>query len=150
MSDTREELIEIICDGTLKTEICTTDTHLECETCKGDCGYCTILADHLIANGVTFATENNVGCKWISVSERLPEDDDQLHFYDDGRMRCITVLAYTEYGRTIPKNRLLIRPTGNEYLDRQVTDGWIWASGTEKVTHWMPLPEPPKGEKQCG
>lgn len=66
MSDTREKLIELICDGTLKTEICTTDTHLECETCKGDCGYCTILADHLIANGVTVQ-------EWIPVSERLPE-----------------------------------------------------------------------------
>ena len=82
--------------------------------------------------------------KWIPVSEGLPEDDKRLKFYDDGRMRCITVLAYTEYGRIIPKNRLLVRPTGNEFLDKQVTDGWIWESGTKEVTHWMPQPEPPE------
>ena len=95
------------------------------------------IADYLIANGVTVQ-------QWIPVTERLPEDDEQLHFYDDGRMRCVTVLAYTEYGRSIPKNRLLVRRTGNEFLDQQATDGWKWARGTEEVTHWMPLPQPPK------
>lgn len=95
------------------------------------------LADHLIANGVTIQ-------RLIPVSERLPEDDDRLTFYDDGRLRCTTVLAYTVYGRTIPKNRLKVRIVNNEYLDTQATDGWVWASGTEEVTHWMPLPLPPK------
>ena len=32
-----------------------------------------MVADHLIANGVTFATDKNDGGKWIPVSERLPE-----------------------------------------------------------------------------
>lgn len=128
------------------------------------------IADHLIANGVTVQDKTEISeelleqlrnapvtilqeeptievvQQWIPVTERLPEDDDQLHFYDDGIMRCITVLAYTEYGRTIPKNRLLVRPTGNKYLEKQVTNGWVWASGTEEVTHWMPLPQPPKEE----
>ena len=133
--DDREKLIEAV--GSFKFPI--------------ESGGCTIgeyivpysiqekLVDHLIANGATIQ-------KWIPVTERLPEDDENIHFYDDGRLRCVTVLAYTEYGRTIPKNRLLVRPTGIEYLDTQVTDGWVWASGTEEVTHWMPLPEPPKGE----
>lgn len=64
----------------------------------GRCGeaanlsYCVIqnTANHLIANGVTIQ-------RWIPVTERLPEDDDRLTFYDDGRMRCTTVLAYTKY-----------------------------------------------------
>lgn len=102
------------------------------------------VADRLIANGVTFATDKNDGGKWISVEERLPEDDERLKFYDDGHLRCTTVLAYTEYGRTIPKNRLRVLSTGIEYLDKIATDGWVWASGSEEVTHWMPLPEPPK------
>ena len=34
--------------------------------------YIENLADYLIAHGVTFATDNNVPCKWIPVSERLP------------------------------------------------------------------------------
>jgi hypothetical protein len=96
-------------------------------------------ADFLIANGVTVQ-------EWIPVTERLPEDDERLEFYDDGRLRGTTVLAYTEYGRTVPKNRLIIRPTGDEYFDQFVTDGWEWSKGTENVTHWMPLPKPPKGE----
>ena len=78
------------------------------------------------------------------MTERLPEDDERLEFYDDGRLRGTTILAYTEYGRTVPKNRLIIRPTGNEYFDQFVTDGWEWSKGTENVTHWMPMPKPPK------
>ena len=98
---------------------------------------CEKIAQHLIANGVTAQ-------EWISVTERLPEDDERLEFYDDGRLRGTTVLAYTEYGRTVPKNRLIIRPTGDEYFDQFVTAGWEWSKGTENVTHWMPLPRPPK------
>ena len=97
------------------------------------------LADYLISNGVTVQ-------EWISVKDMLPEDDEQIESYDDGRMSCKTVLAYTKYGRIISKNRLIVIPTGNKYLDNQVTDGWIWARGTEEITHWMPIPEPPKGE----
>ena len=67
------------------------------------------LADHLIANGVTIATDNN---KWIPVTERLPEK------------------------------------TG-EHILVCYSDGWISDQYTpvdDGVTHWMPLPEPPKGE----
>ena len=98
-----------------------------------------IVAAHLISNGVTVQ-------EWISVDDRLPEDDEQIESYYDGRMSCKTVLVYTKYGIIIPKNRLIVRPTGNKYLDDQVTDGWIWSGGTEEVTHWMPMPNPPKGE----
>lgn len=80
MSD-REKLIELMCDGTLKTEICTTDTHLECETCKGDCGYCTILADHLISNGVTVQKHGRweeswslEDCFWVCSSCHFPSE----------------------------------------------------------------------------
>ena len=97
------------------------------------------IAENLIGHGVTVQ-------EWISVDDRLPEDDEKIESYYDGRMSCKTVLIYTKYGIIIPKNRLIVRPTGNKYLDDQVTGGWIWAGGTEEVTHWMPIPEPPKGE----
>ena len=97
------------------------------------------VADYLLDSGVTVQ-------EWISVDDRLPEDDEQIESYYDGRMSCKTVLVYTKYGIIIPKNRLIVRPTGNKYLDDQVTDGWIWSGGTEEVTHWMPMPNPPKGE----
>lgn len=81
---------------------------------------------------------------WISVKKRLPEDDERLHFYDDGRMRFTTVLTCTDNGVIVPKNRLIVRNSGDEYLDKNVTDGWIWSRYSGIITHWMPLPEPPK------
>ena len=39
-------------------------------------GCAAFRADHLLAHGVTFATDNNVGGKWIPVTERLPEKED--------------------------------------------------------------------------
>ena len=76
------------------------------------------IADHLIANGVTVQ-------KWIPVSERLPEDNQD-------------VLAYMQNSiesRIFPAN---------------YHKGWwedcIWNTRVLSVTHWMPLPEAPKGE----
>ena len=56
MPNTREKLIEILLG---KPNKCTFEQ----------------LADFLIANGVTFATDNNVPTKWISVKDRLPDRD---------------------------------------------------------------------------
>ena len=76
------------------------------------------VADHLIANGVTVQ-------KWIPVTERLPE-------------KCEPVLACFDFmgGKAVQAS------------DRYGKNGLLW-SGIPcggKVTHWMPLPEPPKGE----
>ena len=77
------------------------------------------IADHLISHGVTVQ-------EWISVKDRLPEE----------KVNCIVHYKHA-------------------YCDN---DGY-WAIGicfyggekfqlnsAYKVTHWMPLPEPPKGE----
>ena len=77
------------------------------------------IADHLIANGVTVQS-------WIPVTERLPEE----------KVDCIVHYKHA-------------------YCD---IDGY-WAIGfcfydgekfkfdpAYKVTHWMPIPEPPEGE----
>ena len=77
------------------------------------------IADHLIDHGVTVQ-------EWISVDDRLPEE----------KANCIVYYQHS-------------------YCDN---DGY-WAIGmcfydgekfqlnpAYKVTHWMPLPEPPKGE----
>jgi hypothetical protein len=48
-----------------------------------------------------------------------------------------------ENGYSRLANRLLVRKTGSELLDKQATDGYVW--GTQKeITYWMPLPLPPK------
>ena len=104
------------------------------------------LADHLIANGVTvqekkrFLLKENgdlipLDQQWISVKDRLPKGAKQGETSEN-------VIAYT--------------------IDGEVTTGWLDALGSDKwwlvigtddthtcwglgyVTHWMPLPEPPK------
>lgn len=71
------------------------------------------VASHLTANGVTVQ-------EWISVTDRLPEDDEVVIICTDKNF----VYAGELIGDTW-------------FLDN---DSW-----TETVTHWMPLPPPPKG-----
>ena len=79
-------------------------------------------ADHLIANGVTFAEDNNVPSKWIPVTERLPEYEEPVMGWD-AEMRDMGIVNFI-YGQFF------------DILDMSETN----------VTHWMPLPDPPKGE----
>ena len=77
------------------------------------------IADYLITNGVTFHT-------WIPVSERLPEVGDRClcnvkSFAFPGSFYQ-AILKYDKYG---------------------FVEGCIY---TDDVTHWMPLPNPPKEE----
>ena len=58
--------------------------------------------------------------KWIPVTERLPENDK-------------TVLVWN-------------RRNSREYFDVYDHGSWIILE-SEDITHWMPLPEPPKEEK---
>ena len=84
--------------------------------------YCRVenAADILIANGVTVQ-------EWISVDDRLPEC-------------CVSVLARCFYHGNW---RTLACHTSKEHAEEWYTDEvcqWV------KVTHWMSLPELPKGE----
>lgn len=83
--------------------------------------------------------------KWISVKDRLPEDDENLRFYDDGHIRFTSVLVHDKKRGTAIANRLIIRHHSAPSLDELATDGWVWSRPYEP-THWMPLPEPPKEE----
>lgn len=101
-------------------------------------------ADYLIAHGVTVVTDNDVGGKWVSVSERMPEDDKRNRFYDDGTLIFTTVLGYDKEGGIRFVNRINVKPCGIDYIDRLATEGWRWSYRAEAVTHWMPLPAAPK------
>ena len=57
--------------------------------------------------------------EWISVEDRLPEQGEKAICIDaDGDMM---IGKYTEWG-------------------------WMFPCYFEELTHWMPIPEPPKGE----
>lgn len=82
-----------------------------------------MVADHLIANGVTLATDTNAGSKWIPVSERLPKE-------------FISVLVHIPEMNPCP-------PVMEAY---RIGDGWVTKMAAFDIncaTHWMPLPEPP-------
>ena len=81
--------------------------------------------DHLIANGVTVQ-------KWIPVTERLPEEDDKYLCAVKG---TITGYSYTKVMWYSTKR-------GFHYSDPDLGDMPM----NSYVTHWMPLPDPPKGE----
>ena len=102
--------------------------------CTGECAECNNvemhdeeiakIADHLIANGVTIQ-------KWIPVTERLPEEDGiyivrTVH----GTLTTARFYAFKYFPKT-------------KYVP-EVHRSPSWQAN-RNVTHWMPLPEPPKG-----
>ena len=78
------------------------------------------LADYLISNGVTVQ-------EWIPVTERLPEVG--------GYVVCIA--KRNPFSRFIP---MVARIEKNGWVN-PMTEQYI-----SEVTHWMPLPNPPKGD----
>ena len=80
------------------------------------------IADHLVANGVTVQ-------EWISVEERLPENIGlylviEKHWLDGSRGIKIAKWNTVDWFTADRKSKEI----------------------TPRVTHWMPLPRPPKGE----
>ena len=124
----REKLIELlaskVCDAYSPT--CDEWQPHNCGKCYANDCRIADLADHLIANGVTFAEDINVPSKWISVKDRLPEHD--------GRYLC-NVKSFSFKGS--------FYITMLKYDKGGFIEGRIY---TDDVTHWMPLPEPPISE----
>lgn len=116
----RDKLIELIKYGLLCPNM-NTPFGYACDTCQyaeaPECDHAR-LADLLIANGVTFR-------QWIPVSERMPEP-------------FVSVLVQMPDEEPCPTVR-----------EGYLTNKGTWYAGyfereTSEVTHWMPLPEPPK------
>ena len=83
-------------------------------------GFIEKIASHLIDNGVTVQ-------EWISVDDRLPEAG--------GYVVCIA--KRNPFSRFMP---MVARIEKNGWVN-PITEQYI-----SEVTHWMPLPVPPKGE----
>ena len=77
------------------------------------------LADHLVSNGVTVQ-------EWISVKDRLPEAG--------GYVVCIA--KRNPFSRFMP---MVARIEKNGWVN-PMTEQYI-----SEVTHWVPIPQPPKG-----
>lgn len=76
--------------------------------------------DNLIAHGVTVQ-------EWIPVTERLPEA---------GKVLCITTKGHYKVMEWLATFNCWSDPGGIDFTHFK----------REYVTHWMPLPEPPKEE----
>ena len=98
------------------------------------------IAAYLITNGVTVQ-------EWISVKDRLPEDSGYyLVAYRDKYNGSISI----DFDMYVKCN------VGEWWESEFACEGWYeviknWddynsVTVEDSVTHWMPLPEPPKGE----
>lgn len=98
------------------------------------------VADHLISNGVTVQ-------EWISVKDRLPEFPGHylvctsINYWHGGCMDINENHKYHQSGT----------PVGYDGSTMSVLDCYYDVAGhwnrvcDKHVTHWMPLPPPPKG-----
>jgi hypothetical protein len=92
-----------------------------CDDCGREPVGCAVvaIADHLIAHGVTVQ-------EWNSVKERLPEESGMyIVTANDGHAQRVSFVLWQK------KNRMWNLTGARSY----------W-----RITHWMPLPEPPEGE----
>lgn len=92
--------------------------------------------------------------EWISVSDRLPEPGKivlvhQVYSwqqFEDGAAMTVGRLRPTENGRVSYWEFQYYRP---DFRDGTVLDNGIICPGSEYITHWMPLPEPPEEDALC-
>lgn len=80
--------------------------------------------------------------EWISVKDRLPEDD----LPNDTNRLALKVLVCSTHGnkysvRTLSRQRWVTAFNPVKYHP------WEWSKDAKNITHWMPLPEPPKGSE---
>ena len=81
------------------------------------------VADYLLDNGVTFATDNNDGCKWIPASDP-PKNSGNYIVMIQGARKATTLVYTIQHKKWV-----------DEVMDEY------------RVTHWMPLPQPPKEDE---
>ena len=75
--------------------------------------------------------------RWIPVEKRLPEDDAPA-----GRKQ-ITVMVTTKAGKVTIASRVF--EPERDYCGKVYPARWLWSRWLNNhVTHWMPLPKPPK------
>ena len=132
----RDRLIELLKNAKGECLLYSSDGCLACSY-QGE-ENCTLenLADHLIENGVTVQ-------EWISVKDRLPEKDGYYIAFVEGYWaRCTRLLGFAKDGRKVDEFDF-DEGAKNVWYRYDSEYGYVTV---EDVTHWMPLPQPPKGE----
>ena len=94
------------------------------------------IAENLLENGVTAQ-------EWISVKDRLPEKDGAyltvINLF--GYRSSINVHYFAKDGEAVDEYNLAGEKDVWYFYDSEY--GYV---PTDSITHWMPLPQPPKGE----
>lgn len=93
-------------------------------------------ADCLLAHGVTVP-------EWISVKDRLPQEDGAYLVTNNyfGNHQGIDILCFAKDGETVDEYDLAMEKDVWYFYD--IEYGYV---PTDSITHWMPLPQSPKGE----
>ena len=74
--------------------------------------------------------------RWIPVTERMPEDA----LPKDSTIKQIKVLvAYKTNGRLVERTQIRVKGYWHGEPDK-----WSWVKTSDPISHWMPLPKPPK------
>lgn len=126
MDNIREKLVELLdevldeCELVCERSNC---PHFPLPSCVS-----TKQAYHLIANGVTVQ-------EWIPVSEPPKENGRYNVYIADKVHACVDAVRFYKYGvGSLHKN---------VWARYDCEDGYY---EVKNITHWMPLPTPPKGE----
>ena len=135
--DVREKMVEL-----LKTNACPSPFMCD-QACKyygyGDC-FPYRFADHLIANGVTVQ-------EWIPVTERLPDEHESLFARYKGTDKWLNGMFMTISDPVIVCAEY---ENGKRLVKTANTVDGVWKVKNIfhpcRVTHWMPMPHPPRGE----
>ena len=135
----RKKILELLEVDTCPNAICNFCEHFRstsaCERYKRE-----RLADHLIANGVTFMTDNNVGSNWISVADKFPEivSTHKHRRYISKKSTRVLCVCKQKSGKRMAKEGYC------EWFDDHSEPRWRVPGEIDSVTHWMPLPEVPE------
>lgn len=107
------------------------------------------VAEYLIAHGATVQ-------EWISVEDGLPKDGEIVLIYDGNAYQWKPEQSVAKFVKGKSKEQL--KAEGYKTICSADEDGnnkkpYKWVSTNspmswfgQMVTHWMPLPQPPKGE----